>query len=447
MIVQMGLKFIKHRPVLFIGAFITLLLGAFLIGNTALAMAAALTAPASVGDDMGGIITILALSAVVSGFITVSIVSGTFSLSVALRRREMALFRLVGASGKQIRRLILGEALAISIVAGIFGSLLALLTQPIILSGLNQTELSPVLLQPAGSMLPLTITLVASLAMATIGAWRSCAKAAKVAPSEIFRDSNLDSGVMTKGRITSGSLALLTGIAMLAIASLGQMEAATPLTIFGAIFLATGISTLGPLYMPGLGFLAAKLFSAGSTTGRIAAYSLLASKRKTSSLASPAITSLAIIATIVAVLAAAGAGGNMDAETHRLNQMVLFILTGPSLIYAMIAIANTQVMANSVRQTESKTMRLLGLHTRQIKTIALVESTITIALGTFTGLTISLVAGMVYHQALANTGLTAPLAIPWPTLFLMAAAYLLTAATSSLISTKSTEKLQRQESC
>ncbi len=49
----------------------------------------------------------------VAGFVSVFVVAGTFAYSVAARRRELGLLRAVGATPRQVRRLVLGEALAV----------------------------------------------------------------------------------------------------------------------------------------------------------------------------------------------------------------------------------------------------------------------------------------------------------------------------------------------
>ena len=49
--------------------------------------------------------------------------AGTLALAIAQRRRETAVLRALGATPRQIRRLIAGEALLISLVAGALGVL------------------------------------------------------------------------------------------------------------------------------------------------------------------------------------------------------------------------------------------------------------------------------------------------------------------------------------
>ena len=51
------------------------------------------------------------------------VVAGTFTLAIVQRRREVAVMRALGAAPHQVRRLIAGEALIVSLVAGVLGLL------------------------------------------------------------------------------------------------------------------------------------------------------------------------------------------------------------------------------------------------------------------------------------------------------------------------------------
>ena len=62
---------------------------------------------------MGGICAMVALF----------VVAGTFSLAIVQRRNEIAVLRALGAAPHQVRRLIAGEALIVSVVAGALGIL------------------------------------------------------------------------------------------------------------------------------------------------------------------------------------------------------------------------------------------------------------------------------------------------------------------------------------
>jgi len=69
----------------------------------------------------------LLVFALVTAFVSAFIINNIFGITITQRLREMALLRAVGANGRQIRRLIILEALAIALLGtlvGVFGGLL-----------------------------------------------------------------------------------------------------------------------------------------------------------------------------------------------------------------------------------------------------------------------------------------------------------------------------------
>ena len=77
------------------------------------ARAARARASIAIFGDMGGI----------AGIVALFVVAGTFGLAIAQRRRETAVLRALGATPSQVRRLISGEALIVSLVATVLGVL------------------------------------------------------------------------------------------------------------------------------------------------------------------------------------------------------------------------------------------------------------------------------------------------------------------------------------
>lgn len=66
--------------------------------------------------------SLLGITSGLSAFVSIFVVAGTFAYSVAARRREFGLLRTVGATPRQVRRLVLGEALAVGAPASAAGA-------------------------------------------------------------------------------------------------------------------------------------------------------------------------------------------------------------------------------------------------------------------------------------------------------------------------------------
>lgn len=97
----------------------------------------ALAEPGPGGDLVAVASALLGSAAGVAGFVSVIVLAGTFGYAVAARRRELGLLRTTGATPRQVRRLVLGEALITGaagaaagtalgpVIAGPFAALLA----------------------------------------------------------------------------------------------------------------------------------------------------------------------------------------------------------------------------------------------------------------------------------------------------------------------------------
>ena len=59
----------------------------------------------------------LTVFALLAAFVAIFVVASTFALSVQQRHRELALFRAIGCTPRQVRRMVAGEALLVSIAA------------------------------------------------------------------------------------------------------------------------------------------------------------------------------------------------------------------------------------------------------------------------------------------------------------------------------------------
>lgn len=117
-----------------------------------------------------------------------------------------------------------------------------------------------------------------------------------------------------------------------------------------------------------------------------------------------------------------------------LNQLVLFVLVAPASIYALIAIANTLIMAYSQRGREVAAMRLLGITGGQVERMILWEILSIGILGVMIASLIIALALQVYQAALFNTYAIAIVSVPWIVLISLTIACLLTALIAGLFS-------------
>ncbi|MFF4010550.1 FtsX-like permease family protein [Streptomyces sp. NPDC001717] len=346
---RLSVRSVRHYWALFAGTFIALALGVALVGVSAAALAATWNVPRPSGShpsitltdgegahhtlttgapDMGGIQTVLVLAAVVSAFVTVFVIAGTGAFGIALRRRDMGLLRLIGAGGPQVRRMVIGESVAVAVPATLVGCAVAAAATPMAVSGLNGTGLSPVDMRAGSLGGPLSFAAVCGFVIAVLGALAASRQASRTGPLEALREADLDSRTMTVGRGATGALLLVIGAVMLLLTPNAGSEAATPLALFGPMALTSAAALLGPAYLPSLVRLStAWLKRTRSVPGLLAVEAVSTSRRRTASLVGPVLAIVAIVGTFASVMATTGATVRADDRQRTLGQLVVEPLT------------------------------------------------------------------------------------------------------------------------
>ncbi|MGC4938907.1 FtsX-like permease family protein [Kribbella sp. DT2] len=339
----------RHRS-LYAGSFVALAVGVFLLGLAATATAATIaydappgstiavhlpggdgTAPQTVhvnptGEDASGLQVVLSMVGTLSGFITIFVIASTFAFAVASRRREIGLLRLVGATPKQIRRMILGEALVVALAACVTGAVLAQLATPLLLAKASYTELAPVKLEPASPWIALAIAMGIGLVVAMLGARSAARRAGRIGAVDALREASLEPPRIGPVRVIFGVLVLAGSIVLLALIRPGTGEGVIPLAMFTPMLLVVALTLLAPLVVPTVGrLLAVPLVAWTKVSGRLARSNVVAAPRRTASLAAPILAISAIAGSMVLTLSFAA-----DASTASIRDTLLapIVVTG-----------------------------------------------------------------------------------------------------------------------
>jgi putative ABC transport system permease protein len=303
---------------------VALAVGVFLLGLAATATAATIayhgpasasisvttlggdgTAPQNVkvplsDADVSGLQTVLSMVGTISGFITIFVIASTFAFAVASRRREYGLLRLIGATPRQIRRMVLGEAVAVALAASLTGAIAAQLATPLLLRKASYTELAPVKLEPASPWVPLAIAVGAGLLVAMLGARSAARRAGRVGPIDALREASLEPPRIGPVRVVFGLLFLAGAITMLTLIRPSSGEGAVPLAMFTPMVMVIALTLLAPLVVPLVGRVwAVPLVAWTQVSGRLARSNVLAAPRRSASLAAPILAISAIAGSMV----------------------------------------------------------------------------------------------------------------------------------------------------
>ncbi|MFD8085944.1 FtsX-like permease family protein, partial [Kitasatospora sp. NPDC059722] len=147
---------------------------------------------AEVSSRLDDVQTPLGLAAAVSGGTAVFVVGATFALSIAQRRRELALLRLIGATRKQLRTLVNREALVVGVLASAAGCALGAAGAPVAGHWLIGHRMVP-----DGFTVPITwwgllVAGLIGLLTAMSGVVLSSLKAGLVSPGEALAEADVE---------------------------------------------------------------------------------------------------------------------------------------------------------------------------------------------------------------------------------------------------------------
>ena len=258
-------------------------------------------------EQRATLVGIFGTMAGIAGLVALFVVAGTFGLAIAQRRRETAVLRALGATPRQVRRLIAGEALIVSVVATGLGVVAGRPLASAISDVLIDRGVAPDDFAPLYSWIPLAAAFGLGIGIAQLAVVAAAHRAAKVRPAEALREVAVEHGRPGIVRVLTGVLCLAGGAAM-AIIFTG--EAASAFAILGAMLSASGVALLGRwlLGTPAL-VLAWPLRRLGAP-GLLAATGLAANRWRSAALATP----IVLIAMLVGTQAVLQASDQRNTE-------------------------------------------------------------------------------------------------------------------------------------
>ncbi|ASR35168.1 hypothetical protein BAY61_09425 [Prauserella marina] len=305
-----------QRWPLFVGAILTVCLGVGLVQSSLLILISAAT---------GGYveaITLLAITLAVSVFLAVFIVSSTFAFTVAQRRKDLALLRLIGGSRKQLRRLLLSEALLLGLIGTAIGVPVGVALMDVQTWLLGTLGFVPGGFDPAWLDWILGVSAGIGVGVAVTGVFAASKRAAAVRPLEALRDTGSAARVMTGARWFFGLLFLAGTVALVIVASFAGPVAAIPLAVNSALTAAVALSALSPLVVPLLGKVLG-LVLRGSPLGRLAQANLGDGVRRSASTAAPLLVLVALLLGQSGVMASVGEATELEQRRNLVGDLVV----------------------------------------------------------------------------------------------------------------------------
>ena len=195
---------------------------------------------------------LLVLIGALAVFVSVFVVGTTFTFQVSVRRRELALLRAVGGTPRQVRRMLLGEAAVVGVVASLVGAALGIVGAHLLGGWMIDGGLLSRYWEVRSVALPVGVSMLIGLATAVTGVLGASRRGAAVRPLEALRPEGGKGETVPKWRLWVAVCAGLLGVVLVVATMRGDMEQAIAYSLASSLALLVAAAVAAPLYLPRL---------------------------------------------------------------------------------------------------------------------------------------------------------------------------------------------------
>lgn len=220
-----------------------------------------------------GAVSLFGITGAVTVFAAIFVISGTVAFSVRQRLRELALLRTIGATPKQLRKMLSLETLILTIFASIIGCPAGIWISRLLADRLQKLGVIPEQFQLRVGLLPFAIAVAMGLIVTHIAARLAARRGTRIAPTQALRETIDDKESLNPVKLVLGLIFIAGGLAVLLFGPLSGGDG----TGIGMAFIACTLflvasTLLGPLLVKIVGGLVGSLIrSVGGVTGDLAA--------------------------------------------------------------------------------------------------------------------------------------------------------------------------------
>ena len=406
------------------------------------------------GDSGGAEIMLIIVGAVFIGialYVSAIVTANTFSTIVAGRTRQIALMRLIGSTASAERRRVAGQGLVVGAVGAVIGaaaaSVIAIVGTRIASDALDIPR------DPSPVAAWMFVPLVAVVLTTWLAAWSGSRRVLAVRPAEAIGGSVDRSGEELAGRrvrhVFAGIFGII-GVGLLALGIVAGLVSPVGLLIAfpGGLLSFTALVMAAPVVMPPVLRLVGRVFG-GSATARMAAANAPRYPERSSRMAIGVVigVTLVVMFGVAAETFKSVMMAGVDADEAASIALVLDILSsvmmalvGFSAVIAAVGLVNLLTIGVVQRRTELGLLRALGLTTRQIRGMVMLEAVHIALASTAFGLVLGVAYGWVGAQSLGGAGMDGPVmvapVIPWAPVVIIVAAMAVLTLIASVVPTR-----------
>ncbi|GAB2621996.1 transporter [Paractinoplanes abujensis] len=416
--IAVALRNLRHRPGGFVATFLTAFLGAALIMAFASLLDTASGVPTADGNES------LVTTAMVGGgwclVIVAFAVTSTLSLAVRQRSEQIALLRRAGATGPQIRRMVVGEALAVALLASAVAVPAGWLLGRLLVSLLKDTGQVVPAVSPAFGGIALAlgfgVTLLGSSAAGLATARRILASSAR-RERPVLRRIAAVFFLLAGGNCATLTATLMDGKGIDAMQTAGQ----------AGIWASIGLALLAPELLRLVTVVLGPLVRVFGIAGSLAVTGVHSRTRQLASAVMPVLlfTGIATGTVYMQGIEDRAAQGRIQPDYARDIQTLNYVVVGMITLFVAVMLVNTLVAATTHRRREFAQQRLAGATTGQVLAMVALEGVLITVTGVLGGLAASMFTILPFGSARADQ--VWPSASPWAFAIIACSAVALTA--------------------
>lgn len=287
--------------------------------------------PTSDAEALEAVVAVLGTMASFAGFVAIFVMASTFTFSILQRQREIGLQRAIGATPRQVRRMVGVEALLLGLIGTAIGLPVGLVLAEVLARLLTRIDIAPAGFGAELSFWPLLIAAGSGIIITQLSVFGAARRAARIRPIEAMRESAAQRRLIGWGRLLFGLMFLLGGIVAVAISPAVDGDAQIAMAFAVVSSLLTGAALLGPLVALPFAWITGKLLGRFlGAPGELAAWNGRGAPNRIASVASPLMLATGF-ACLMFFLTATLQTITIDQSNERINAELVAISSGSGL--------------------------------------------------------------------------------------------------------------------
>ena len=253
--------------------------------------------PGAVPDYIGGI-SIFGFVLGITGFAAVFVLTGTVSLGVRQRLRELALLRTAGATPRQLRRLLGMEIALVTVVAVVPALPVGVVVAHVVAGRFRELGAVPAQFAVAVDAVVLVAAAVVGLLVAVVATSVAARRAVRISPTQALRETVTAGGGSRGPRVVAAVVLAAGAVAVLVLVPLGG-PLGMGMGFVSCALLLCAVAALGPMVVGRVTAVVSRVVGLAGVVGRVAGAMTRVESRRVVGVAIPLTLMFAINATML----------------------------------------------------------------------------------------------------------------------------------------------------